>query len=153
MYHPNDPNNRVNPIMPMPSFPINPYNPYNAYNSNNSSSSFNPISYLNKSSGRIKDSIYTLQNDFSEKYNENRDNDFNSRHPNSKGDVFDKMNNHLTKGLYAVDNFGTGCLGHGIATAGRVTRSNYEINYERSPFTDKFERAYDAYDKATNIGI
>ena len=153
MYNPNDPNNRVNPFMPMPYFPINPYNPYNAYNSNNSYNPFNPSSYKTNYTGRIKDSIYNLPNNFLEKYNEINDNDFNSRHPNSQADVFDKMNDYLTKGLYQVDNFGTGCLGHGIATAGRITRNNYEINYERSPFTDKFERAYDAYDKATNIDI
>ena len=155
MNDPNDPNNRINTFMPMPYFPRIPFNPYNIYNSNNSYKPYNPNfqQFISKSNDRIKDGFYSLGNNFFEKYNENCDNGFNSRHPNSQGDVFDKMNNNLTKVLYAADNFGTLSLGHGIATAGRVTRNNYETYYERSPFSVNFERAYDAYDKATNLGI
>ena len=72
----------------------------------------------------------------------------------TQGDIFDRMNNNITKGLYyADDKLGTAMIGHGIATAGRVTRDNYELYHQRSPFSDPFERSYDAFDKATNFGF
>ena len=87
-------------------------------------------------------------------YNERKDNDFNARHPNTQGDIFDRLNNGLTQGLYYLDdNCGTVLTGHCIATAGRVTRDNYELNYQRSPFTDEFERSYHAFQNATDLGL
>ena len=87
-------------------------------------------------------------------YNERKDNDFNARHPNTQGDIFDRFNNRLTNGLYYADNnLGTVLLGHSIATAGRITRNNYELNYERSPFTDNFERSFHAFTNATDLGL
>ena len=43
------------------------------------------------------------------------------------------------------------CVENAIATGGRIARNNYEINYERSPYTDNYTRAMDAYDKATGL--
>ena len=93
-------------------------------------------------------------NKYLEYRNEQSDNNFNMRHPSTQGDIFDRMNNNITKGLYyADDKLGTAMIGHGIATAGRVTRDNYELYHQRSPFSDPFERSYDAFDKATNFGF
>ena len=87
-------------------------------------------------------------------YNKRKDNDFNARHPNTQGDIFDRFNDRLTNGLYFLDDhLGTVLTGHSIATAGRVTRDNYELYYQRSPFTDEFERSYHAFQNATDLGL
>ena len=87
-------------------------------------------------------------------YNERKDNDFNARHPNTQGDIFDRFNNSITNGLYSLDNdFGTGLIGHCTATSGRIARDNYELHYQRSPFTDEFERSYHAFQNATDLGL
>ena len=87
-------------------------------------------------------------------YNERKDREFNARHPNTQGDIFDRLNNGLTNGLYYADNkLGTVLTGHCIATAGRITRDNYEVYYERSPFTDNFERSFHAFTNATDLGL
>ena len=104
--------------------------------------------------GTFKDKFMGYSNKYLEYRNEQSDNNFNMRHPSTQGDIFDRMNNNITKGLYyADDKLGTAMIGHGIATAGRVTRDNYELYHQRSPFSDPFERSYDAFDKATNFGF
>ena len=100
----------------------------------------------------LKDKCMDYSNNYMEQYNKSSDEEYNKKHPNTKGDIFDKMNHYITEGLYTSDQyFGTGVLGHVIASSGRIARNNYEQNYQRSPFTDPFERSYDAYQKATNI--
>ena len=103
---------------------------------------------------KLKDECINYSNNRMEGYNARKDREFNQRHPNTQGDIFDKFNNGLTQMLYSADeNLGTGSVGHAIATAGRVTRDNYELHYERSPFTDKFERSYHAFTNATDLGL
>ena len=111
--------------------------------------------YLNSGKNgkkKFKDKIYEYGNNYIETRIKESDENYNKRNPYNHGDIFDKFNNYITEGLYYSDkNLGTGMLGHGIAAAGRITRSNYEQNYERSPFTDGHERAWDAFKKSTDI--
>ena len=162
MFNPYDPNNRSNqmPVNFIPPSPYNPFNPLNQYgfNQNNNSGPKNNLFrelWQDKNvRNEFKNQMVGLANKYSENYNQRSDNNFNARHPGSHYDVFDKMNDNITKGLYFSDeHLGTGCVGHGIATAGRITRNNYEIFYDRSPYTNNYDRAMDAYDKATNIGF
>ena len=174
MYNPYDPYNRndqipMNSYIPPPSGPFNPFNQYcpNFNNGPFNSSNRNVTNYTGPKNNfvrdlwnnkdfrkEVKDKIIDYTNDRLEDYNQRCDDDFNSRHPGKQFQVFDKMNDGITKGLYFSDNYlGTKCVGHGIATAGRITRNNYETHYERSPYTNPFDRAMDAYDKATNLDI
>ena len=103
---------------------------------------------------QLKDQLIDYSKNTMKNYNERKDWEFNARHPNTQGDIFDRFNNRLTNGLYYADNnLGTVLLGHSIATAGRITRNNYELNYERSPFTDNFERSFHAFTNATDLGL
>ena len=99
----------------------------------------------------FKDICIGHSNDYMEDYNKRSDQEYSKKHPNTKDDIFDKMNNYMTKGLYLSDQYFGSALGHGIATAGRVARNNYEQYYQKSPFTDPYEKGWDAFQKATNI--
>ena len=102
--------------------------------------------------GTLKDKCMGYGNKYFEYRNEQSDNNYKMRHPNTQGDIFDKINNKITAGLYfADDHLGTKMVGHGIATAGRVARSNYEQYYQKSPYNDPYEKGWDAFQKATNI--
>ena len=69
----------------------------------------------------VKDKIIDYTNDRLEDYNQRCDDDFNSRHPGKQFQVFDKMNDGITKGLYFSDNYlGTKCVGHGIEQQGEL---------------------------------
>ena len=178
MYNPYDPYKRNDQMPIMNSFippQISPYSPFNPFNQTgpnfngpyNNTSNRNVSNYTgprnnfvrhlwnnNEFKKEVKNEVINYANDRMEEYNQRSDNDFRSRHPGSQYDVFDKMNDGMTKALYFSDNYlGTRCVGHGIATAGRVTRNNYETYYERSPYTNPYDRAMDAYDKATNLDI
>ena len=83
--------------------------------------------------------------------NECRDLLFNRQFPNSKPDTIDKFNNFVTDSLYFSDNFTRYPVGHFAALYGRDVRDNYQFNYQRSPFPDKFERSWDAFKKATEF--
>ena len=83
-----------------------------------------------------------------ETYNEYCDTVYNKTHPGNFEQI-DKFNNWVTDSLYFVDNFTKIPYGHISATLGRGYRDNYELNYERSPFNDNFERSFDAFKKAT----
>ena len=83
--------------------------------------------------------------------NECRDLLFNRQFPNSKPDTIDKFNNFVTDSLYFADNFTRYPVGHFAALYGRDVRDNYQFNYQRSPFPDKFERSWDAFKKATEF--
>ena len=103
---------------------------------------------------QLKDQLIDYSKNTMKNYNERKDREFNARHPNTQGDIFDRFNNGLTNGLYYADNkLKTVLLGHSIATAGRITRDNYELHYERSPFTDNFERSFHAFTNATDLGL
>ena len=103
---------------------------------------------------QLKDQLIDYSKNTMKNYNERKDREFNARHPNTQGDIFDRFNNGLTNGLYYADNkLKTVLLGHSIATAGRITRDNYELYYERSPFTDNFERSFHAFTNATDLGL
>ncbi len=103
---------------------------------------------------QLKDQLIDYSKNTMKNYNERKDREFNARHPNTQGDIFDRFNNGLTNGLYYADNkLKTVLLGHSIATAGRITRDNYELHYERSPFTDNFERSFHAFKNATDLGL
>ena len=103
---------------------------------------------------QLKDQLIDYSKNTMKNYNERKDREFNARHPNTQGDIFDRFNNGLTNGLYYADNkFKTVLIGHSIATAGRITRDNYELHYERSPFTDNFERSFHAFTNATDLGL
>ena len=157
MYNPYDPNNRNNqmPIgfVPPGAYPFNPLNQYGSNSNNSTGPSLFRELWNNKDFRKeVKGQMQGVANDYSEYYNKRSDSNFNARHPGSQYDVFDKFNDNITKGLYFSDKyFGTGCVGHAIATGGRIARNNYEINYERSPYTDNYTRAMDAYDKATGL--
>ena len=104
--------------------------------------------------GTFKKKCIDYSNQYLEYRNKQSDENYNMRHPYTQGDIFDRMNNNITEGLYYADEkLGTKVIGHGIATAGRVTRNNYELYHQRSPFSDPFERSFDAFDKATNLGL
>ena len=103
---------------------------------------------------QLKDQLIDYSKNTMKNYNERKDREFNARHPNTQGDIFDRFNNGLTNGLYYADNkLKTVLLGHSIATAGRITRDNYELHYERSPFTDNFERSFHEFTNATDLGL
>ena len=103
---------------------------------------------------QLKDQLIDYSKNTMKNYNERKDREFNARHPNTQGDIFDRFNNGLTNGLYYADNkLKTVLIGHSIATAGRITRDNYELHYERSPFTDNFERSFHAFTNATDLGL
>ena len=102
----------------------------------------------------LKDNLIDYSKNSMKNYNERKDREFNARHPNTQGDIFDRFNNGLTNRLYYLDNnLGTVLTGHSIATAGRIARDNYELYYERSPFTYNFERSFHAFTNATDLGL
>ena len=122
------------------AYPFNPLN-QGGFNSNNSTGPKNTFfrDLWNDKDFRkeVKGQMAGLANNYSEDYNKRSDMNFNARHPGSQYDVFDKFNNNMTKGLYFSDEYlWTGCLEHAIATGGRIIRNNYEIHYDRSPYTD-----------------
>ena len=137
------------------AYPFNPLN-QGGFNSNNSTGPkntfFRDLWNDKDFKKEVKGQVAGLANNYSEDNNKRSDMNFNARHPGSQYDVFDKFNNNMTKGLYFSDEYlWTGCLEHAIATGGRITRNNYEIHYDRSPYTDNYTRAMDVYDKATGL--
>ena len=115
---------------------------WNAFNNKYNLFKKNPVNQLKDKS---KEAISNVM----EMYNEVRDQQFNSQFDKNKFQKFDNFNDNLTFGLHYVDNFTSYPIGHFIANHGRDVRSNYEFNYQRSPFQDKFDRSWDAYKKAT----
>ena len=81
--------------------------------------------------------------------NQCRDIIYNRQFPGSQFKKIDTFNDSVTDLLYLSDNFIPFPIGHFAATYGRDVRNNYQFNYERSPFMDNFERAWDAFKKAT----
>ena len=87
-----------------------------------------------------------------EDINEYEDNIYNKKHSTgNKFEKIDKFNNFVDNSLYLADNFTSLPYGHFASNYGRVVRDNYEFQYQRSPFNDKFDRAFDAYKKSTEF--
>ena len=113
--------------------------------------------YLNNHFNPIKKDFYdnfrerldTGIKNINETNNECRDYLYNRQFPGEQFKKIDTFNNSVSETLYNIDNFTSFPIGHFAATYGRDVRNNYVLNYERSPFTDNFERSWDAFKKAT----
>ena len=84
--------------------------------------------------------------------NGNMEDAYQKRHPGYTERTF---NSSLKGGLYLMDKFIEAPLGDGIYGAGLATRQNYDIRYNMNPLgiKDNFERSWDAFKRATDLGL
>ena len=108
---------------------------------------FNPIKRTFEDN--LKERLDTGTKNIIETNNDCRDYLYNKQFPGKQFEKIDNFNNSITELMYSADNFTKVPIGHFAATYGREVRNNYVMNYERSPFTDNFDRSWDAFKKAT----
>lgn len=77
---------------------------------------------------------------------------YQNRHPDYKES---KSISNMKGGLYLLDNKIGVPVGHAIYGAGLATRENFDIHYNTNPLglTDNFEKSWDAFKRATDLGL
>ena len=97
----------------------------------------------------FKNTIYEKGADF---LNEKMEEAYQKRHPDYKASDFNKV---MKAGLYVMDKVIGPPIGHGIYGAGLATRENFDIYYNSNPLgiKDNFERSWDAFQRATDLGL